>query len=393
MSNCINQVVSTGITPFGFLLASINASSIVGLMAGAVIGFWICFRFLPNKESSSLRFGRVVGRWIYLCSQTCPKLYKFWRDHKEWFYLFCGVVLIVSFNANVSFCTSFIVGFIVFVVIERGFQNFIRMDKIKATRNDMVTEEDLKFIYWGSRLPAIEIKKICIDLLKAGKRYAIGPLIGTSERIVEGMSPLEVINECDNIINLIPNSRSFYYKGMALKQLKRYDEAIIEIQNAITIDQSSETPTLGFLGDDLKMAEKELAKLKNLARRMHIENDGEFNLVKTGAEYEKFICGVITRAGYKCKRVGQSGDYGADILIVLENGTLVVQCKFYSSPVGYAAVQQVYTAKSIYNGTWCCVVSNATFTRQAIDGGRQLGVRLLSHVDIVEYLNSLKEQH
>ena len=267
-----------------------------------------------------------------------------------------------------------------------------RIAVIKVMKHDLVTEDDLNFVYWGSRLPNIEIKKLCVDLLKAGKRYAIGPLLGTSERIIKDLSPLEVINECDAIIDLIPNARSFYYKGMALKQLKRYDEAIIEIQNAIVIDQSEDSPELRFLGYNLKIAEKELAQMKALVRRMHIEKDGDFNLVKTGTEYERFICGILRRQGCSCKRVGQSGDYGADILVNLGKGTLVIQCKFYSTSVGYDAIQQVYTAKSLYNGTWCCVVSNASFTRQAIEGGKKLGVKLLSHVDIAEYLKSLKER-
>lgn len=266
-----------------------------------------------------------------------------------------------------------------------------RIAEIKDMKHELVTEDDLNFLYWGSRLPDIEIKKLCVDLLNAGKRYAIGPLLGTSERIIKDLPPLEVINECDAIIDLIPNARSFYYKGMALKQLKRYDEAIIEIQNAIVIDQSENSPELKFLGYNLKIAEKELSQIKVLAHRMHIEGDGDFNLVKTGTEYEKFVCGIFRRQGCSCKRVGKSGDYGADILVDVGSGTLVIQCKFYSTPVGYEAIQQVYAAKTIYKGTWCCVVSNATFTRQAIDGGRKLGVKLLSHIDIVKYLNALKD--
>ena len=126
--------------------------------------------------------------------------------------------------------------------------------------------------------------------------------------------------------------------------------------------------------------------------RLKIEKEGNFSLVKTGVEYENFVCGIIRRLGYTCKRVGQSGDYGADVLVTVKGKILVIQCKFYSGSVGYDAIQQVYAAKSIYNGTWCCVVSNAAFSRQAIEGSRKLRVKLLSHYDISKYLDVLKNK-
>lgn len=119
---------------------------------------------------------------------------------------------------------------------------------------------------------------------------------------------------------------------------------------------------------------------------------GGYEEVSTGDDYERFVMFCVKEAGCLCKKVGGTGDYGADLIADVNGKDLIIQCKFYSMAVGYDAVQQVYAAKSIYKGTWCCVVSNADFTRQAIVGGRKLGVKLLSHVDIAEYLKSLKER-
>ena len=117
---------------------------------------------------------------------------------------------------------------------------------------------------------------------------------------------------------------------------------------------------------------------------------GGYAEVKTGDDYERYVMFCVKDFGSPCKKVGGTGDYGADLVADVNGKHLVIQCKFYSTPVGYDAVQQVYAAKSVYKGTWCCVVSNASFTRQAIIGARKLGVRLLSHADIAEYLRSLK---
>ena len=142
---------------------------------------------------------------------------------------------------------------------------------------------------------------------------------------------------------------------------------------------------------------KQQESLKERAekRRIHkeqLESVGGFKHVGTGDDYESFVMFCVKDAGYACKKVGGSGDYGADLVVDVNGKNLVIQCKFYSTPVGYDAIQQVYAAKSIYMGTWCCVVSNACFTRQAIVGGRKLGVKLLSHIDIAEYMKSLNER-
>jgi HJR/Mrr/RecB family endonuclease len=135
--------------------------------------------------------------------------------------------------------------------------------------------------------------------------------------------------------------------------------------------------------------EKEECKRRHIE---HVESAGGFVHVKTGEDYERFVKFCVNDAGHTCKKVGGTGDYGADLIADVNGKKLIIQCKFYSTPVGYDAVQQVYAAKSIYKGTWCCVVSNAGFTRQAIVGGRKLGIKLLSHVDIAEYLKSLTDR-
>ena len=120
-----------------------------------------------------------------------------------------------------------------------------------------------------------------------------------------------------------------------------------------------------------------------------MESLGGVNQVNTGYDYERFVMFCVKEAGYRCEQVGQSGDYGADLVVKVNGKLLIIQCKYHSSPVGYDAVQEVYTAKSIYNGEWCCVVSNTSFTRQAKTGAMRLGVKLLSHLDLLEYLHSL----
>jgi len=108
--------------------------------------------------------------------------------------------------------------------------------------------------------------------------------------------------------------------------------------------------------------------------------------VKTGTDYERFVINVLTAAGIAAVRVGGSGDYGADLLVETAAGKAVIQCKFYTHPVGYDAVKEAYTAKAIYKASSAFVVSNAAFTTQARRAAHRLGVTLTNHGQIVALL-------
>lgn len=77
------------------------------------------------------------------------------------------------------------------------------------------------------------------------------------------------------------------------------------------------------------------------------------------------------------RRIGKSGDYGAD---VIARGFLftkiVVQCKHYSKPVGVRAVQEVNAARQYYGASRAAVATNSTFTRQAKQLAKRCGVEL-----------------
>ena len=127
--------------------------------------------------------------------------------------------------------------------------------------------------------------------------------------------------------------------------------------------------------------------------RRAVEERGGFAAVETGTDYERFVDGLITAAGFKVRRVGGSGDMGADLLVDIVDGRIVVQCKFYSSPVGYAAVQEAYTAKALYGASAALVCSNARFTRQARRTAAKLGVTLINHGAVVSELAKISAKN
>ena len=98
-----------------------------------------------------------------------------------------------------------------------------------------------------------------------------------------------------------------------------------------------------------------------------------------GHEYEHFVAAWLATKGYSNVIVTpKSGDYGADIIATDPNGNkTAIQCKLYSQPVGYKAVEEVLGGMHYYNCTSAMVITNSTYTAQAIRAAKKMGVKLI----------------
>ena len=97
-----------------------------------------------------------------------------------------------------------------------------------------------------------------------------------------------------------------------------------------------------------------------------------------GEAYEKH---VARKMRWRCflfvRRVGKTGDFGADVVAqTLLLRKIVVQCKCYSGKVGVKAVQEVCAAKLFYGASRAAVATNSTFTRAARKLADRCGVSL-----------------
>ena len=100
-----------------------------------------------------------------------------------------------------------------------------------------------------------------------------------------------------------------------------------------------------------------------------------------GKDYEKRCADYLRAHGYTHIRLtGNSGDYGVDIVASKRRHRYAVQCKFYSRPVGVAAVQQVVGGMAYYGCDRALVITNSTFTKQARELAMSNEVELLDNV-------------
>lgn len=130
-------------------------------------------------------------------------------------------------------------------------------------------------------------------------------------------------------------------------------------------------------------ARKVIAYIKNhflTADFIDMVGNADFSHM-TGIEYENYCASRLSRLGFKKIRVTPpSGDFGADIVAVDREGRKVCfQCKLYSTPVGIAAVQQVYGSMSHYDAERAIVLTNNEFTPAAKELARNTGVELFEH--------------
>lgn len=151
---------------------------------------------------------------------------------------------------------------------------------------------------------------------------------------------------------------------------------------------------------DLTLAKGRLREAQALVLRWNLQALAILN----GYEFEKFIGDFLRLNGFASVVVTQkSNDNGVDILAADASGAkYAVQCKKYSGAVGISAIQEIYTAKSIYDCDVAMVATNSSFTKSAIEIAGKLGVKLLDgetigarmaeHLEyVIEMLNKKRE--
>ncbi|MCR4675536.1 MAG: restriction endonuclease [Lachnospiraceae bacterium] len=97
----------------------------------------------------------------------------------------------------------------------------------------------------------------------------------------------------------------------------------------------------------------------------------------TGVEFEDYCIELLQLVGFdSVYPTKASGDRGVDITANKEGKTYAIQCKCYSSKLGNKCVQEVYSGRDIYNKDLAVVLTNSTFTKQAVSDAKSLDVLL-----------------
>ena len=95
-------------------------------------------------------------------------------------------------------------------------------------------------------------------------------------------------------------------------------------------------------------------------------------------EFEGNCKKILEKAGWEARTTPKSGDQGVDVIAKKDDILIVVQCKFYSQPVGNKAVQEIAAGKTYYKADYAVVVTNHSYTKAAKQLAKSCGVILLN---------------
>lgn len=110
-----------------------------------------------------------------------------------------------------------------------------------------------------------------------------------------------------------------------------------------------------------------------------IEEEYSFENIQNGYEFEEYVANLYKKLGYTIEEVTKkSGDQGADVIANKDGKRYVIQAKYYNSPVGNKAVQEVVASIKIYGANQAIVVTNNNFTSSAIELAKANNVELIN---------------
>ena len=146
------------------------------------------------------------------------------------------------------------------------------------------------------------------------------------------------------------------------------------------------------------MLENEILDLQDKRKEIFVVDDSPISIeyidnLPSGFEFEKTFSKILQLLGYNNIEVtSSSGDFGIDVLAKDNNNILYgFQCKLYSNVVSNDAIQQAYSGKKHYNCDVAIVVTNNTFSEQAIQQARETQVILWDRKVLINKLKIINK--
>lgn len=109
----------------------------------------------------------------------------------------------------------------------------------------------------------------------------------------------------------------------------------------------------------------------------------------SGQEFEEFLHSLFLKLGYIVQHTGKFGDDGGDLVLEKNSIRTVVQAKRSTYPVRKHAIQEVVTAKAVYNCSKAMVVTNNYYYQGAWNLGKRNDVILWSRKELAEAISQV----
>jgi HJR/Mrr/RecB family endonuclease len=106
----------------------------------------------------------------------------------------------------------------------------------------------------------------------------------------------------------------------------------------------------------------------------------------SGSDFENLLYRMFVAMGYAVQKIGKVGDQGGDLVANVSGQRILIQAKRYTGAVGNGAVQEAVAAQRFYDCNRAMVVTNSSFTREAIELAKVDDVELVGGGKLSEML-------
>ena len=111
-----------------------------------------------------------------------------------------------------------------------------------------------------------------------------------------------------------------------------------------------------------------------------------------GDAFEEYCARILELNHFTdIKRVGGSGDRGADIIARKGPRKYVIQCKCYKKSIKYEAFQATLSARKMFMADGI-IMTNSHFTKQTIEDAEEQGIYLWDREKLIELIENANEE-
>jgi len=222
----------------------------------------------------------------------------------------------------------------------------------KETENDMGQIEEL-----GTLAYQIAIKRDELGALNAQINEAVAKLADIEEQYKS-----------------VPNAAAeqlAHWQSMAQQAEKQYKIRLQEQESYLNgmLDKrsramaSTEMKCWAYIK---RIEKREQDVYDELLKRAEKFNKFSNMEITDGFAFEGYVADILSKNGFVNVEVtSKSHDWGTDVIAEKDGLKYLFQCKYYTKPVGVAAVQEVYTSMMHYKAHVAAVVTNSVFTSAA----------------------------
>ena len=139
---------------------------------------------------------------------------------------------------------------------------------------------------------------------------------------------------------------------------------------------------------DLEVEKERLLQGDLFKEKQYVRDKWNYSNISNGYEFEEYLVGLFEYLGFKVQLTPKSNDQGADLIIEKDYKKIAVQAKYYNSPVGNKAVQEVKAAIDFYKADRGLVITNSSFTKAAIELAEANAIKLINGMDLTQIKES-----